>query len=52
MATAAETKPLNVQVPVLLKKKLDIQAIAEDRNLRMIVIDALTEYLENHPVEL
>ena len=52
MADTMETKPLNVQIPVVLKKKLDIQAIAADKKLRAIVIEALTEYLENHPVEL
>ena len=52
MAESTETKPLNVQIPVILKKKLDIQTIATDKKLREIVIEALTEYLDNHPAEL
>ncbi|MGP5002554.1 hypothetical protein ACTXJX_19180 [Glutamicibacter ardleyensis] len=52
MTDAIETKPLNVQIPVILKKKLDIQAIADDMKLREVVIAALTEYTENHPVTL
>lgn len=39
---------LNADVPKSLRKKVQIQAAKEERNIREVVIDAVEEYLERH----
>jgi hypothetical protein len=39
---------LNADVPRSLRKKVQIQAAKEERNIREVIIDAVEEYLERH----
>jgi hypothetical protein len=39
---------LNADVPKSLRKKVQIQAAKEERNIRDVVIDAVEEYLSEH----
>jgi len=42
---------LNADVPKSLRTRVQIQAAREDRSIRELVIDAMTEYLSNHSSE-
>lgn len=42
---------LNADVPESLRTRIQIQAAKEKRTIRMIVIDAVNEYLNNHSSE-
>jgi hypothetical protein len=39
---------LNADVPKSLRKRVQIQAAKEERNIRDVVIDAMEEYLSEH----
>ena len=39
---------LNADVPKSLRKRVQIQAAKEERNIREVVIDAMEEYLSKH----
>jgi hypothetical protein len=39
---------LNADVPKSLRKRVQIQAAKEERNIREVVIDAMEEYLSEH----
>lgn len=39
---------LNADVPKSLRKRVQIQAAKEERNMRDVVIDAMEEYLSEH----
>lgn len=39
---------LNADVPKSLRKKVQIQAAREERNIRDVIIDAVEEYLSEH----
>lgn len=39
---------LNADVPKSLRKRVQIQAAKEERNIREVVIDAMEEYLSDH----
>ncbi|MCS3827657.1 hypothetical protein GGP85_003127 [Salinibacter ruber] len=42
---------LNADVPKSLRKRVQIQAAKEERNIRDVVIDAVEEYLSKHSKE-
>lgn len=39
---------LNADVPRSLRKRVQMQSVKEERNIREVVIDAMEEYLERH----
>jgi hypothetical protein len=39
---------LNADVPRSLRKRVQMQSVTEERNIREVVIDAVEEYLERH----
>lgn len=39
---------LNADVPKSLRKRVQIQAAKEERNIRDVIIDAMEEYLSKH----
>jgi hypothetical protein len=39
---------LNADVPRSLRKRVQMQSVTEERNIREVVIDAMEEYLERH----
>lgn len=40
-------KRLHAHIPASLHKKLKLKAVAEDRDMTELVVEALTDYLEN-----
>ena len=50
-AAQEEQVRLNADVPKSLRKKVQMQAVREERDIREVLIDAVREYLSEHSQE-